>query len=131
VADHHALGALYRAQGRFCRGTNTGGSTGGEWDWDFVLADIAASTGWTFEEILRLTARQVEALRKRWRQCPPLDLLIANGYGGGHAYRPPVEIIDMPDGSFAQAKAANDDWYADPARFFSDRKTSKVVASDG
>lgn len=63
---------------------------------------------------MKLTVRQVEALRKRWRECPPLDRIMAARIG----YRPPVEIVDLPDGAFAAAKAANDDMFKDPARFF-------------
>jgi hypothetical protein len=34
-------------------------------------------------------------------------------------YRPPVEIVDLPEGAFAAAKAADDAMFANPSRFFS------------
>jgi hypothetical protein len=70
---------------------------------------------------------QVVALRKRWLQCPPLDRSIAAYIG----YKPPVEITDLPEGSFAQAKAANDDWFRDPARFFPALTTQVKTRADG
>jgi hypothetical protein len=67
--------------------------------------------------VLSLTVRQIDALRYRWRyHCPPPAISLAIIA----RWRPPLELTELPDGSFAEAKAANDDWFKDPSRFFAE-----------
>lgn len=78
----------------------------------------------SLDDVLRLTWRQVDALRKRWQQCPPIDRSLAALI----RYRPPVEFNDLPEGGFEEARQEHADWFANPSRFFEPAPNKQTVS---
>lgn len=60
---------------------------------------MIACTGWTWDEVGRLTMPRLKALNRYWKKHPPVHLLVAAYLG----YEAPAESDDEP------ATAADDD----------------------
>jgi len=46
-----------------------------------VRCQVIAATGWTWEEVGRLTLPRLRALYRHWRRHPPVHLLLAAKWG--------------------------------------------------
>ena len=55
--------------------------------WAALRAYVCHNTGWTWDEVGRLTIPRLRALRAEWRQRPPVHWLVANYLG----YEPPAD----------------------------------------
>lgn len=44
-------------------------------DWDFVYAQIIASTGWDWDQVDAMTIPRYCTLKRYWRDYPPVHLL--------------------------------------------------------
>lgn len=54
-------------------------------DWDFLYAQIIASTGWDWDQVDALTIPRYRALKRYWRDYPPVHLLLRAALG----FKPP------------------------------------------
>jgi hypothetical protein len=48
-----------------------------------VFGHVATATGWTFDEIERLTLWELNDLMAYWKDCPPTHVLVAAYLMGG------------------------------------------------
>ena len=71
-------------------------------DWDAVYAHIAASTGWTWEQVGQLTIPRLNALNKYWKQNPPVHLLVKWFIGYESKDEKPQKSTQDNDAAFAE-----------------------------
>ena len=83
--------------------------------WGRFVAHLELDTGRSRDEVLRFDPDHIDDLFDAWAECPPVRWAVAAQIG---YKRPDREPVDLPDGSFEKAKAATDDLFKDPARFF-------------
>jgi hypothetical protein len=82
-------------------------------DWDGLYASTCADTGWTWDEVGRLTLPRLRAIYRHFRQQPPAHWLLAAWVG----YKPPPDeqreraaisiddLLDMIPGEEGKPKA--------------------------
>jgi hypothetical protein len=61
---------------------SNGENEAGEWpDWDLLYCHLAASLGWTWEQIDDMTLPRLYAFNRYWENHPPVHIMVAAYFG--------------------------------------------------